>query len=92
GSQRDDSTGANSARDMALKIREDPLFAIKKQEQAMQEMLLRDPSRLRQMRARLGLPNETPRHRHEHENGRSRHRDRHHRQRRDRSHDDWRYR
>ncbi|WFD16225.1 RNA-splicing factor [Malassezia arunalokei] len=55
GSQRDDSTGANSARDMALKIREDPLFAIKKQEQAMQEMLLRDPSRLRQMRARLGL-------------------------------------
>ena len=92
GSQRDDSTGANSARDMALKIREDPLFAIKKQEQAMQEMLLRDPSRLRQMRARLGLPNETPRHRHEHENDRSRHRDRHHRQRRDRSHDDRRYR
>lgn len=92
GSQRDDSTGANSARDMALKIREDPLFAIKKQEQAMQEMLLRDPSRLRQMRARLGLPNETPRHRHEHENNRSRHRDRHHRQRGDRSHDDRRYR
>ena len=54
GNQRDDSTGANSARDMALKIREDPLFAIKKQEQAMQEMLLRDPSLLRQMRARLG--------------------------------------
>lgn len=44
-----------NARDMAIKIREDPLFAIKKQEQAMYEMLMKDPTRMRQIRARYGM-------------------------------------
>jgi len=56
---QEDPDEARASRDMAVKIREDPLFVIKKQEQAMREMLMRDPSRLRQMRARMGLP--TPR-------------------------------
>lgn len=56
---QEDPDESRASRDMALKIREDPLFAIKKQEQAMREMLMKDPTRLRQMRARLGLS--TPR-------------------------------
>lgn len=56
---QEDPDEARASRDMAIKIREDPLFAIKKQEQAMRDMLMKDPTRLRQMRARMGLP--TPR-------------------------------
>ncbi|WFD25430.1 RNA-splicing factor [Malassezia nana] len=48
-----DPDEVRASRDMAIKIREDPLFAIKKQEQAMREMLMKDPTRLRQMRARV---------------------------------------
>ncbi|KAL9609176.1 MAG: hypothetical protein Q9167_006035 [Letrouitia subvulpina] len=40
---------ANTARDMASKVREDPLLAIKKQEQAAYEALIRDPGRRRQL-------------------------------------------
>ncbi|KAF8475815.1 Pre-mRNA splicing factor-domain-containing protein [Kalaharituber pfeilii] len=43
---------ANSARDLASKIREDPLLAIKKQEQAAYEALMRDPTRRKKL---LGL-------------------------------------
>lgn len=74
-----ESSDVSSARDLAQKIREDPLFAIKKQEQAMQEMLMKDPTRLRQMRARLGLPDDEPRHNHHSHEERSRHRHRHER-------------
>lgn len=64
-----DPDEARASRDMAVKIREDPLFAIKKQEQAMREMLMKDPTRLRQMRARMGLP--TPRDEHSYSHRRS---------------------
>ncbi|PWN54048.1 hypothetical protein IE53DRAFT_49511 [Violaceomyces palustris] len=46
---------ANTSKDLAAKIREDPMLAIKQQEQAAYEALMRDPSRLRQLRAQAGL-------------------------------------
>jgi len=50
---------ANTARDTASKIREDPLFAIKQQEQAQYQALVSNPLRLKQigmmmMRTRAG--------------------------------------
>lgn len=42
---------ANSARDTAAKIREDPLLAIKRQEQAQYEKILKNPKKLRELRA-----------------------------------------
>ncbi|EPE08360.1 pre-mrna-splicing factor cwc25 [Ophiostoma piceae UAMH 11346] len=44
-----------SARDMATKIREDPLLAIKRQEQQTYEAMANDPVRRRQMLAAMGL-------------------------------------
>ncbi|CEQ40586.1 SPOSA6832_02218, partial [Sporobolomyces salmonicolor] len=41
---------ANTARDTAAKIREDPLLAIKRQEQMQYEKMLKDPKKLRQLR------------------------------------------
>ncbi|BGP15460.1 hypothetical protein JCM10213_003313 [Rhodosporidiobolus nylandii] len=41
---------ANNARDTAAKVREDPLLAIKRQEQAQYEKMLKDPRRLRELR------------------------------------------
>ncbi|KIY69149.1 hypothetical protein CYLTODRAFT_436284 [Cylindrobasidium torrendii FP15055 ss-10] len=46
---------ANNARDVASKIREDPLLAIKQQEQAAYEALMANPLRLREMQERNGL-------------------------------------
>ncbi|KAJ7070843.1 hypothetical protein C8F01DRAFT_1206514 [Mycena amicta] len=46
---------ANNARDIASKIREDPLFAIKQQEQASYQALLSNPLRLREMQERNGI-------------------------------------
>ncbi|ESK98143.1 pre-mrna-splicing factor cwc25 [Moniliophthora roreri MCA 2997] len=46
---------ANSARDIAAKVREDPLFAIKQQEQAAYEALMSNPLRLREMQERNGI-------------------------------------
>lgn len=48
---------ANSARDTASKIREDPLLAIKRQEQAAYEALLKDPVRRKQL---LGITEDKP--------------------------------
>ncbi|GAA5941660.1 U2-type spliceosomal complex subunit CWC25 [Sporobolomyces koalae] len=45
------STTANTARDTAAKIREDPLLAIKRQEQLQYEKMLKDPKRLKELRA-----------------------------------------
>lgn len=42
---------ANSARDTAAKIREDPLLFIKRQEQASYEKILKNPKRLKELRA-----------------------------------------
>ncbi|TFY79554.1 hypothetical protein EWM64_g4454 [Hericium alpestre] len=46
---------ANTARDTAAKIREDPLFAIKQQEAAAYEALMSNPLRLREMQERNGI-------------------------------------
>lgn len=46
---------ANTARDIAAKVREDPLFAIKQQEQAAYEALMSNPLRLRAMQERNGI-------------------------------------
>ena len=48
---------ANSARDIAAKIRDDPLLAIKRQEQAAYEAILRDPVKRQQLFALAnGMP------------------------------------
>lgn len=44
-----------SDRDIASKIREDPMFAIRQQEQAAYQALLKDPARLRAMRKAAGM-------------------------------------
>ncbi|KAJ6575320.1 Pre-mRNA splicing factor-domain-containing protein [Mycena capillaripes] len=46
---------ANSVRDIAAKIREDPLLAIKQQEQAAFQSLMSNPLRLREMQERNGI-------------------------------------
>ncbi|KAF7339297.1 Cir-N domain-containing protein [Mycena sanguinolenta] len=46
---------ANSVRDIAAKIREDPLLAIKQQEQAALEALKANPLRLRELQERNGI-------------------------------------
>lgn len=46
---------ANTARDTASKIREDPLLAIKQQEQAAYQALMSNPLRLREMQERTGI-------------------------------------
>lgn len=89
-----DSGGANTARDLSAKMREDPLVAIKQQEQAMYDMLIKDPTRLKQLRERMGMPGRSEERRHSHsgrrDHGRHRHRDERHRaqhHREDRHHD-----
>ncbi|PKI85927.1 RNA-splicing factor [Malassezia vespertilionis] len=96
-----DGLDSNSQRDIAAKIREDPLFAIKRQEQAVYASLMQNPGRLREMRARLGMREETPRRyesssRHQDERHRAHRprRDEHREERRsrhDRSHHDERH-
>ncbi|PFH54871.1 hypothetical protein AMATHDRAFT_44654 [Amanita thiersii Skay4041] len=46
---------ANNARDIASKIREDPLLAIKQQEQAAYQSLLSNPLRLKELQDRNGI-------------------------------------
>ncbi|KAH0590992.1 hypothetical protein H2248_001104 [Termitomyces sp. 'cryptogamus'] len=46
---------ANNVRDIAAKIREDPLLAIKQQEQAALQALMSNPLRLREMQERNGI-------------------------------------
>lgn len=46
---------ANSVRDIQAKIREDPLLAIKQQEQAAYQALMSNPLRLREMQERNGI-------------------------------------
>ncbi|CAH0038416.1 unnamed protein product [Clonostachys solani] len=76
---------ANTARDTAAKIRDDPLLAIKRQEQATYEAMMNDPIRRRQLLASVGAEGEKKeksRHREE------RHKRRHHRHHRDDDPDD----
>ncbi|KAI0375160.1 hypothetical protein BV20DRAFT_251811 [Pilatotrama ljubarskyi] len=46
---------ANTARDTAAKIREDPLLAIKQQEQAAYQALMSNPLRLRELQEKTGI-------------------------------------
>ncbi|KAI0257170.1 Pre-mRNA splicing factor-domain-containing protein, partial [Lactifluus subvellereus] len=46
---------ANTVRDIAAKVREDPLLAIKQQEAAAYEALMNNPLRLREMQERNGI-------------------------------------
>ena len=46
---------ANTSRDIAAKVREDPLLAIKQQEQAAYQALLSNPLRLAKMQKELGV-------------------------------------
>ncbi|OTA97526.1 hypothetical protein M434DRAFT_391717 [Hypoxylon sp. CO27-5] len=77
---------ANTERDTAMKIREDPLLAIKKQEQAAYEAMMNDPIKRRQLLASMGQSEEkhSSRRREERHSRRHRHRShsREHRHRR----------
>lgn len=84
---------ANSARDTAAKIRDDPLLAIKRQEQAAYEAMMNDPVRRRQLLAAMGNDGSKEKSDDRHHKRRHRHRshsrerdsDRRHRRRRSRS-------
>lgn len=86
------SQSANTLRDTAAKIREDPMLAIKKQEQAAYEAMMNDPVRRRQLMQAAAKENGSSdkerrhhRHRHRHRDDEDR-RSRHHSRRHD--HDD----
>lgn len=72
-----------NARDMATKIREDPLLAIKRQEQQAYEAMMNDPIKRRQLLASMGIDDaqdkakrkEERRHKHRHSHRSHRHRD-----------------
>ncbi|KLJ13088.1 hypothetical protein EMPG_11954 [Blastomyces silverae] len=51
---------ANTARDTAAKIREDPMLAIKKQEQAAYEAMMNDPVRRKQLLKAAGVDTTQP--------------------------------
>ncbi|KAG5976550.1 hypothetical protein E4U55_007289 [Claviceps digitariae] len=72
---------ANTARDTAAKIREDPLLAIKRQEQAAYEAMMNDPIRRRQLLSSLGVEDSKKRERSGDKEGRHRRRHRRHRSR-----------
>ncbi|KXH49031.1 hypothetical protein CSAL01_10180 [Colletotrichum salicis] len=70
---------ANTARDTAAKVREDPLLAIKRQEQAAYEAMMNDPIKRRQLLASMGMADDKPKSKDKEE----RHKRRHHRHRND---------
>ena len=72
---------ANTARDTASKIREDPMLAIKKQEQAAYEALMNDPVRRRLLLKAAGQ--DVPSEKKDKESRRHKHRHHHHRSHRD---------
>lgn len=78
---------ANNARDTAAKIRDDPLLAIKRQEQATYEAMMNDPIRRRQLMASMGVEDDKKKDKSKRREERHRHRHRRHRSR-DRDEDD----
>lgn len=70
---------ANSARDTASKIRDDPLLAIKRQEQAAYESMMNDPIKRRQLLASMGVDGDKKKERSKDKD--DGHRRRHHRHR-----------
>jgi len=71
---------ANTARDMAAKVSNDPMLAIKRQEQAAYEAMMNDPTKRRQLLQAAGKEESDDkkerRHRHRHRSHRDRDRDR----------------
>ncbi len=84
---------ANTLRDTASKVREDPMLAIKKQEQAAYEAMMNDPVKRRMLLKAAGQDDSRPterehkrrKHHHHHRDERDRH---HHRRSRRRDEDD----
>ncbi|RDA82556.1 hypothetical protein CP532_2937 [Ophiocordyceps camponoti-leonardi (nom. inval.)] len=69
---------ANSARDTAAKIRDDPLLAIKRQEQAAYDAMMNDPIKRRQLLSSMGIDDDR---KHKRSQTDGRHGRRHHRHR-----------
>ncbi|PNP45100.1 hypothetical protein TGAMA5MH_03150 [Trichoderma gamsii] len=82
---------ANNARDTAAKIRDDPLLAIKRQEQAAYEAMMNDPIRRRQLLSSMGVDDGKKKRKDGDRNGDDRHRSKHHRRHRSRDRDDGRH-
>ncbi|KAI9164000.1 Pre-mRNA-splicing factor CWC25 [Paramyrothecium foliicola] len=80
---------ANTARDTASKIRDDPLLAIKRQEQAAYEAMMNDPIKRRQLLSSMGIEDEKKKEKSRRRE--ERHRRRHHRHRDDESDDERRH-
>lgn len=96
-------TSAVNARDVAAKIREDPLLAIKRREQEAYEAMMNDPIKRRQLLASMGQTDDkksslgrddkhSRRHRHRHRSHSRDHRHRRHRRSDSRDRDDSRVR
>lgn len=81
---------ANSVRDTAAKIRDDPLLAIKRQEQAAYESVMNDPIRRRQLLSSMGVDDGKKKRKDGDGNGDDRH-GRKHRRHRSRDRDDGRH-
>ncbi|EME38715.1 hypothetical protein DOTSEDRAFT_75459 [Dothistroma septosporum NZE10] len=73
------NSNANSARDVASKVSNDPMLAIKKQEQAAYEAMMGDPARRRQLMAAAGKEVEEDEKKDSHRKHRHRHRSHRHR-------------
>ena len=86
------NANANNARDMAAKVSNDPMLAIKKQEQAAYEAMMNDPARRRQLMQAAGKDEDDDRkerkHRHRHRSHRDRDDDDGHRSKRRRYSDE----
>ncbi|KAH0424174.1 pre-mRNA-splicing factor cwc25 [Colletotrichum camelliae] len=82
---------ANTVRDTAAKVREDPLLAIKRQEQAAYEAMMNDPIKRRQLLASMGIEDQQKDKSKKREDRHERHKRRHHRRRDDDSEDDRRH-
>ncbi|KAI9903436.1 hypothetical protein N3K66_002788 [Trichothecium roseum] len=80
---------ANSARDTASKIRDDPLLAIKRQEQAAYDAMMNDPIKRRQLLSNMGIEDKDKEERSKRKEERRRRR---HRHRSDESDDESRHR
>lgn len=78
-----------SARDTAAKIREDPLVAIKRQEQEAYQAMMKDPSKRRQLMAQMGIAEEKPVKEKERKHRSHRHRSHRHRDDEDRRRRDY---
>ncbi|GKT62878.1 pre-mRNA-splicing factor CWC25 [Colletotrichum tofieldiae] len=68
---------ANTARDTAAKVREDPLLAIKRQEQAAYEAMMNDPIKRRQLLASMGMVDDKSKSKNKEEKHKRRHHHRH---------------